>query len=102
VGNAASTFFQVETNITEEAVHVAEALAASADLAVYPQPVRDRFSLRGVAPSAHWTLMDGSGRVVLHGTGPAGDASDLPAGAYVLQTVATGSVLQAIPVWVIR
>lgn len=102
VGNAASTFFQVETNITEEAVHVAEALAASADLAVFPQPVRNRFSLSGVAPSTQWSLMDGSGRVVLHGTGSAGDASNLPAGAYVLQTVAAGSTPQAIPVWVVR
>lgn len=101
VGNATSTIFQVETNIAEEAVSVADVPTAPA-VTVFPQPTRGLFSLRGVAPSTQWSLMDGSGRVVLHGTGTAGDASNLPVGAYVLQTVGPGSTPQAIPVWVVR
>ena len=101
VGNT-NTFFQVETNISEDAVTVAEVPMDSPELAVFPQPVHGRFSIRGVAPLMQWSLVDGSGRVVLNGVGPSGDASKLSSGLYVLQMAAKSASPRAIPVWVVR
>jgi hypothetical protein len=97
VGNN-DTFTNVETTITEDAVAVEEP-APRQPLAVYPHPVRDAFAIARADRTTPWSMVDASGRLVMEGQGPQGNASGLAPGVYVLQLNETQ---EAIPVWVVR
>jgi hypothetical protein len=97
VGNN-DVFTNVEVNIVENAVAVAE-LNISQPLKVYPHPIRSVFTLSNVDETSPWSMSDASGRLVLEGTGPTGNASGLSPGIYMLHMHAYN---EAIPVWVVR
>lgn len=97
VGNN-DTFTNVETTITEDAVAVEEP-APRQPVAVYPHPVRDAFVIAQADLTTPWSMVDASGRLVMEGQGPRGNASGLAPGVYVLQLNETQ---EAIPVWVVR
>ena len=93
VGNN-ETYFNEEVSIIENAVSVGAPFDPS-PVSVFPNPVRNEFTLSGVGNATKWTLVDASGRTVVSGQGPRGDASDLPGGTYwlVLEAAPSPAVL---------
>ena len=97
VGNN-DVFTNVKVNIVDDAVAAAE-LNISHLLKVYPHPIRSVFTLSNVNATSPWSMSDASGRLVLEGMGPTGNASGLIPGMYMLHMHAYN---EAIPVWVVR
>lgn len=71
--------------------------AAQTALSAYPNPAAGRVALScdGMALQQQWWLVDGQGRVVLRGQGPALDVTPLTPGAYVLK-LASGAALRLV------
>lgn len=87
-------------SIEEQAVAI-EAPLESPDLAVFPNPVQDRFTVNGMGENGHWTLVDARGRSVRAGKGPHGDVAGLPMGSYWVMT-AIGAKRTAHPIQIVR